>query len=75
MDTHQALLAEIHIFVSETGMAETTFGRAAVGDASLVQRLRSGRSITIRKLDRIRGYMARTRAERAANAQTERGAA
>lgn len=64
-DTHQTLLGEIHVFVSETGMPESTFGRRSVNDPSLIARLRGGNTITVRKLDRIRRFMASERAARA----------
>jgi hypothetical protein len=52
------ILHEIAAFCRRTGLAESTFGRRAVNDGKLVQRLRTGGRITIETLDRIRGFMA-----------------
>src|SRR6202521_1549297 len=51
------VLHEITTFCRRTGLAESTFGRRAVNDGKLVQRLRAGGRITIETLDRIRGFM------------------
>src|SRR5215472_162006 len=52
------ILQDIAAYCQRTGLAESTFGRRAVNDGKLVQRLRAGGRITIETLDRIRGFMA-----------------
>ena len=53
----QQLLSEISDFCRSAGLAESTFGRAAINDGKLVSRLRNGGRITTDTLDRIRGFM------------------
>ncbi len=52
------LLSEISEFCRAAGMAESTFGRAAINDGKLVSRLRNGGRITTDTLDKIRGFIA-----------------
>ncbi|MGY4287292.1 hypothetical protein ACVWXO_006512 [Bradyrhizobium sp. LM2.7] len=52
------ILSQITEFCRKADMAESTFGRRAVNDGKLVQRLREGKRITIDTLDRIQAYMA-----------------
>jgi hypothetical protein len=52
------ILQEISAYCRLNGLAESTFGRRAVNDGKLVQRLRTGGRITLETLDRIRGFMA-----------------
>lgn len=52
------LLGQISEFCRQLGMAESTFGRRAVNDGKLVQRLREGKRITIDTLDRIQAFIA-----------------
>ncbi|MGE3644329.1 MAG: hypothetical protein AB7F96_10780 [Beijerinckiaceae bacterium] len=52
------LLNEISDFCRKAGLAESTFGRAAINDGKLVRRLRNGGRITTETLDRIRAFMA-----------------
>ncbi len=54
---NDALLAEISGYCREVGMAESTFGRRAVNDGKLVQRLREGKRITVDTLERIRAFL------------------
>jgi hypothetical protein len=54
----QELLQEISIYCRQTGLAESTFGRRAVNDGKLANRLRQGGRITTETLDRIRFFMA-----------------
>jgi hypothetical protein len=56
MDAQQ-LLQEISDFCRSTGLAESTFGRRAVNDGKLANRLRNGGRITTDTLDRIRAFM------------------
>ena len=51
------LLREIDAFVRQSGMAPTTFGRLAANDGKLVARLRSGKGITTRTVEKVRAYM------------------
>jgi SAM-dependent methyltransferase len=53
----QQLLSEISDFCRTAGLAESTFGRAAINDGKLVSRLRNGGRITTDTLDKIRGFM------------------
>ena len=56
MDAQQ-LLREISDYCRVTGLAESTFGRRAVNDGKLANRLRNGGRITTDTLDRIRAFM------------------
>jgi len=56
MSTNE-LLGEISEFCRTVGLAESTFGRAAINDGKLVSRLRNGGRITTETLDRIRAFM------------------
>ena len=53
------ILQEISEFCRQRGLAESTFGRRAVNDGKLANRLRNGGRITTDTLDRIRSFMAR----------------
>jgi len=57
----QELLQEISDYCRQSGLAESTFGRRAVNDGKLTNRLRNGGRITTETLDRIRSFMAATR--------------
>jgi hypothetical protein len=59
----QQLLQEISDYCRQTGLAESTFGRRAVNDGKLANRLRNGGRITTDTLDRIRAFMAENRGE------------
>jgi hypothetical protein len=62
MDTKaRDLLDEISDFCRASGLAESTFGRAAINDGKLVSRLRNGGRITTHTLDRLRDFMAQSR--------------
>lgn len=54
----EQLLSEISAFCRDAGLAESTFGRAAINDGKLVSRLRNGGRITTDTLERIRSFMA-----------------
>ena len=58
----QQLLQEIADYCRHSGLAESTFGRRAVNDGKLAQRLRNGGRITTETLDRIREFMENNRA-------------
>ena len=53
-----ALLQEIATYCRSVGLAESTFGRLAINDGKLVNRLRYGGRITTDTLERIRSFMA-----------------
>ena len=53
------ILQEIGEFCRQRGLAESTFGRRAVNDGKLANRLRNGGRITTDTLERIRSFMAR----------------
>jgi SAM-dependent methyltransferase len=55
--TAQELLAQISEYCRQTGLAESTFGRRAVNDGKLANRLRNGGRITTDTVDRIRAFM------------------
>ncbi len=55
------LLVEISDFCRSFGLAESTFGRAAINDGKLVSRLKNGGRITTDTLDRIRAFMSNYR--------------
>jgi len=51
------ILQEISEFCRRRGLAESTFGRRAVNDGKLANRLRNGGRITTDTLERIRSFM------------------
>jgi len=55
----QLLVREIESFCRRAGLAESTFGRLAVGNSKLMTRLRAGRGVTLKTLQRLRDYMRR----------------
>jgi SAM-dependent methyltransferase len=55
--TTEALLREISDYCRRVGMAESTFGRLAVNDGKLVSRLRTGASVTIDTMERVRTFI------------------
>lgn len=57
------LLPRIEAFLRETGIAESTFGRRAVGDWTLVDRLRSGGDMRRQTERRLIAWMASAEAE------------
>jgi hypothetical protein len=54
----EQLLVDISDFCRKLGLAESTFGRAAINDGKLVSRLRNGGRITTHTLDKIHAFMA-----------------
>lgn len=58
MTEAQTLLAEIERFLARTGMAASTFGKYAVDDGKMVERLRRGGTVTLDKAAAIRRFMA-----------------
>lgn len=55
---HAALIERITAYCAERRISETTFGRLAVNDWGLVQRLRAGGDITMRTLAKIEAQLA-----------------
>ena len=53
----QSLLREISGYCRQFGMAESTFGRLAVNDGKLVNRLRFGGRVTIETVERVMTFM------------------
>jgi len=60
MSDLRTLLSEIETYLSQTGMAPTTFGRKAVGDANLVSRVRTEANLTLRTIGRVRRFIRET---------------
>lgn len=54
-------LTEIRAFLKETGMSASYFGKAACGNSELVNRLATGKTITVRTVLRVQGFMAARR--------------
>lgn len=57
----KALLAEIEKFLTWSGMRPGTFGNYTVRDGKLVQRLRTGGTVTLETATKIRNYIAAAR--------------
>jgi len=51
------LLQEIEDYCLRNGIAESTFGRLAVGNSKLTARLRAGKGVTLKTMLRIRQYI------------------
>lgn len=49
--------ADIEAFLKRSGMAHTTFGAKAVGNAMFVQKLREGADPKISTAERVREFM------------------
>lgn len=60
MNTSARLLEDIEAFLQRHRMSATAFGLAAINDGHLVRRLRKGRGVNSRTLDRVKLYMAKT---------------
>ena len=56
-DSIRSLLTDIENFCRSYDMAETTFGRQAVNDGKLCQRLRTGKGITINTVYKIQDFI------------------
>src|SRR3954453_8606075 len=70
---NQDILSQIAAFCRHADMAESTFGRRAVNDGKLVQRLREGKRITIDTLNRIQAYIAASSPDGMAPARPQQG--
>lgn len=55
--TDADLLAAVEAFLARTGMKHTRFGREVMGDGSLVQHLRDGRSLSLRNAEKVVCFM------------------
>ena len=55
--TDADLLAQVEAFLKRTRMAHTRFGRETMGDGSLVQHLRDGRSLSLRNAEKLVNFM------------------
>lgn len=61
-----ALIRQIETYCDRHGIAETTFGKRAVNDGKLVQRLRDGKTIQIGTLNKVAEFLKRKPARVAA---------
>lgn len=57
MNSTQQLLTEIEAYIAKTGINESAFGYRSMGDRRLLNRLRTGSSVTLHTADAIRLYM------------------
>jgi hypothetical protein len=57
-----SLRDEIRLFLEETGMSSSYFGKRAAGNSELVSRLEMGRTVTLPTAERIRRFIAERRA-------------
>lgn len=51
------LLARVEAFLMKHDMAHTRFGREVMGEASLVTRLRDGRSLSLKNANKVIAFM------------------
>ncbi|MGB6229484.1 MAG: hypothetical protein WBF53_05090 [Litorimonas sp.] len=58
MQTRDSLLAQIDAFIAATGKSPTALCRAADVDHHVIRKLRQGKSITLRSIERLEDYMA-----------------
>lgn len=58
MISDEDLLQKVEQFLTDHAMAVTRFGRAAMGEASLVSRMREGRSLSLRNANKLLDFMA-----------------
>ena len=59
-----SFLARIDRYLARTGTTPTAFGKAAVGDPSLIRDLRNGRSPNLRTIGRVEAFMRPARKRR-----------
>jgi hypothetical protein len=57
MDQTTRLLAEIDAFLPTSGIAQTTFGRMAVGDSKFVARIRAGGGLTLKTAEKVQAFI------------------
>lgn len=58
MDMIEDLLKRIYAHCEKRKIAPSTFGRLAINDGKLVERLESGKTITLATLDRVNAALA-----------------
>lgn len=58
MSIRDQLLADIERFLARTGMDHTRFGKEALNDPAFVSRLRAGKDVRTKTIERIRTFMA-----------------
>lgn len=63
MSLADSFLSKIETFLTESGMAPTIFGQAAVGDGNFVRDLRAGRMPSLRMADKVNAYIEAERAK------------
>lgn len=69
--TLEAVLERVEDFLQQhPDISESTFGRMAIGNNLIVSRLRAGKDITTKKLDRLLTFMANYKDEIPAKAST-----
>lgn len=56
-----ALIDEIRVFLGQTGMGASYFGKAACGNSELVERLEAGKTVTLVTAEKVRAFMQRRR--------------
>lgn len=57
MNKHHRILDEIETYLAKTGMGRTYFGKQAVNNSELVDRLRAGGSVHFRTEAEIKKFM------------------
>lgn len=57
MDTYATLSQQIDAFTARHGMSDTALGLAAVNDGKIVPRIRAGKNITLRTVQRLVAFM------------------
>jgi hypothetical protein len=57
MSLKQTLLDDIEAFLASTGMKHTAFGSRALNDPAFVTRLREGKDIQTKTIERVRAFM------------------
>lgn len=60
----ETLLTDIEAFLADTGMGANYFGKQACGNSELVGRLRAGRQVLPRTIERVRAFMQAERRRR-----------
>jgi hypothetical protein len=60
----ETLLSDIEVFLAETCMGPSYFGKVAVGNSEIVARLRAGRRVWPETEALLRNFMAQRRSDR-----------
>jgi hypothetical protein len=58
------LLSEIELFLADSNLSASYFGKAAVGNSELVKRLRNGGQTLPRTAERVRMFIEQRRGEK-----------